>query len=162
MRVCYIKFAGYTGVYVVPVCSYVESNYVLDVDDDTTSAVLPRRRGAHEKTCGIRNRRRNVYASHEVWMLWLSCLSITTVHGACDRPRCLRVVDSGIHAPHPLDLRGVISLPNHLSSITSSISSPSDLAASVLSLLLSKTKQFDHILCDSRRIPGRGNYVFEF
>ena len=25
-----------------------------------------------------------------------------------DRPRCLRVVNSGIHAPHPLDLRGVI------------------------------------------------------
>ena len=67
--VCYIQFAGYTGVYVVLVCSYVESNSVLDVDDDTTSAVSPTRRGAHEKTCGIRNRRRNVYAFHEVWML---------------------------------------------------------------------------------------------
>ena len=100
--VCYIQFAGYTGVYDVPVCSYVESNSVLDVDDD--SAVSPTRRGAHEKTCGIRNRRRNVYASHEVCMLWFGCLSIITVHGACDRPRCLRVVNSGIHAPYPLDL----------------------------------------------------------
>ena len=36
---------------------------------------------------------------------------ITIVHGACDRPRCLRVVNSGIHAPHPLDLRGVIIKP---------------------------------------------------
>ena len=60
MCVCYIQFAGYTSVYVVPgVCnSYVESNSVLLVaNDDTTSAVLPTRRGAHEKTYGIRNRR---------------------------------------------------------------------------------------------------------
>ena len=28
-----------------------------------------------------------------------------------NRPRCLRVVNSGIHAPHPLDLRGVIAKP---------------------------------------------------
>ena len=53
--VCYIQFDGYTGVYVIPVCRYEESN----------SAVSPARRGAHKKTCGIRNRRRNVYASHE-------------------------------------------------------------------------------------------------
>ena len=84
--VCYIQFAGYTCVYTVSVCnSYVESNSVLLVaaNDNTTSAVLPTRRGAHEKTYGTRNRRRNVYASLEVWMLWLGCLSITTVHGAC-------------------------------------------------------------------------------
>ena len=83
--VCYIQFAGYTSVYFVPgVCnSYVESNSVLLVaNDDTISAVSPTRRGAHEKTYGIWNRRRNVYASLEVWMLWLGCLSITTVHGA--------------------------------------------------------------------------------
>ena len=80
---CYIQFAGYTSVYVVPVCSYVESNSVLDANDDTTSAVSPTSRGAHEKACGMRNRRRNAYASHEVWMLWLDCLSIATVHGAC-------------------------------------------------------------------------------
>ena len=55
---------------------------------------------------------RNVYVSLEVWMLWLGFLtSITIVHGACDRPRCLRVVNSGIHAPHPIDLRGVIIKP---------------------------------------------------
>ena len=99
--VCYIQFAGYTSVYVKRkirthldllsisqsgVCSsYVEINSVLLVtNDDTLSAVLPTRRGAHEKTYGIRNRRRNVYAFLEVWMLWLGCLSITTaVHGAC-------------------------------------------------------------------------------
>ena len=84
--VCYIQLAGYTSVYGVPgVCnSCVESNSVLLIvaNDDTTSAVLPTRRGAHEKTYGIRNRRRNVYASLEVWMLWLGCLSIATVHGA--------------------------------------------------------------------------------
>ena len=85
--VCYIQFARYTSVYVVPgECnSYLESNSVLLIvtNDDTTSAVLPTRRGAHEKSYGIRNRRRNVYASLEVWMLWLGCLGITAVHGAC-------------------------------------------------------------------------------
>ena len=83
---CYIQFTGSTSVYVVPgVYSCVESNYVLLVanDDTTSSAVSPTRRGAHEITYGIRNRRRNVYASLEVWILWLGCLSITTVHGAC-------------------------------------------------------------------------------
>ena len=81
-------FAGYTrSVYVVPgVCnSYIESKSVLlDVaNDDTTSAVLPTRRGAHEETYEIRNRLQNVDASLGVWMLWLGCLSITAVRGAC-------------------------------------------------------------------------------
>ena len=85
---CYIQFAGYTFVYVVPgVCNsyYVESNSVLIVaaNGDTTSAVLPTMREAHENTFGIRNLRQNVYASLEVWMLWLGRISITTVHGAC-------------------------------------------------------------------------------
>ena len=95
------------------ICSDVEANSVLLVaGDDTTSTVSPTRRGDHEKTHGMRDRRRNVYVSLEVWMLWLGFLtSITIVHGACDRPRCLRVVNSGIHAPHPLDLRGVIIKP---------------------------------------------------
>ena len=94
--------------------SDVEANSVLLLvaDDDATSTVSPTRRGGHEKTHGMRDRRRNVYVSLEVWMLWLGFLtSITIVHGACDRPRCLRVVNSGIHAPHPLDLRGVIIKP---------------------------------------------------
>ena len=132
-----VQFAGYTRVYVI--YSYVESNSVLLVVDDHFCCVA-NRRGTHEKIYRMRNRRRNVYASLEVWMLWLGCLSITTVHGASDRPRCLHVANSGKHAPHPLDLRGVIisSLPNHISSLTSSISSTSDLAASILSLLLSK------------------------
>ena len=83
----YIQFAGNTSVYVVPgVCnSYVDSNSVLLVvaNDDTTFAVSPTRRGAHEKTYITRNRRRNVYASLKVWMLSLGCLSMTAVHGAC-------------------------------------------------------------------------------
>ena len=95
--------------------SDVEANPVLLLvaDDDTTSTVSPTRRGGHEKTHGMRDRRRNVYVSLEVWMLWLGFLtSITIVYGACDRPRCLlRVVNSGMHAPHPLDLRGVIIKP---------------------------------------------------
>ena len=135
--------------------------------------VSPTRRGAHENTCGMRNRRRNFYVSLKVWMLWLGCLtvSITTVYGACDRPHgachrppCLRVVNSGIHAPHPRDGESSSSLSNPLSSLTSSISSTSDLAASVLSFSWVKTygPQFDHTLGDSRRIPGRGNYVVEF
>ena len=55
-----MQFAGYTNT----VCSYVESNSVRLVadDDDTTSAVSPTRRGAQEKTYGMRNRRLNVYA----------------------------------------------------------------------------------------------------
>ena len=93
--------------------SNVEANsMVLVADDDTTSTVLLKRTGGHEKTHGMRDRRRNVYVSLEVWMLWPGFLtSITIVHGACDHPRYLRVVNSGIHAPHPLDLRGVIIKP---------------------------------------------------
>ena len=108
----YIQFAGDTSVYVVH--SDVEANSVLLVaDDETTSTVSPTRRGGHEKTHhGMRDHRRNVYVSLEVWMLWLGFLtSITIVHDAYDRPRCLRVVNSEIHAPHPLDLRGVIIKP---------------------------------------------------
>ena len=112
MCVCHIQFAGYTGVYVVPVCSsYVESNSVPDADDDTTSAVSPTRRGAHEKTYnhGTRNRRRKVYTSYEVWMLWLP------EHN--NRPRCLRqsTVPSysqlGDTRATSLGLRGVIIKP---------------------------------------------------
>ena len=64
--------------------SDVEANSVLLVaDDDTTSTVLPTRRGGHEKTHGMRDRQRNVYVSLEVWMLWLGFLTnITIVHGA--------------------------------------------------------------------------------
>ena len=94
--------------------SDVEANSVLPVaDDETTFTVSPIRRGGYEKTHGMRDRRRSVYVSLEVWMLWLGFLSsITIVHGACDRPQCLlREVNSGIHAPHPLDLRGVVIKP---------------------------------------------------
>ena len=65
--------------------SDVEANSVLLLvaDDDTTSTVSPTRRGGHEKTHGMRDRRQNVYVPLEVWMLWLGFLtSITIVHGA--------------------------------------------------------------------------------
>ena len=48
----------FAGSPILIVCSYVESNSVrLVADDDTTSAVSPTRRGADEKTYGMRNRR---------------------------------------------------------------------------------------------------------
>ena len=114
--------------------------YLLQIDDDTTSTVLPTRRGGHEKTHGMRDRRRNVYVSLEVWMLWLGFLaSITIVHGACDRPRLYVKSTRGYTRPiHLTFAESSSSLPNRLSSLTSSISSTADLAASVLSLLLSK------------------------
>ena len=64
--------------------SDVEANSVILVaDDDTNSTVSPTRRGAHEKTHGMRDRRQNVYVSLEVWMLWLGFLTcIKIVHGA--------------------------------------------------------------------------------
>ena len=72
-----------------------------------------------------------------------------------NRPRCLRVVNSVIHAPHPLDLRGVSTKPPKPPILHNlSISSTSDLAASVL-----RKKQFDHALGDSGRITGRGIYL---
>ena len=135
---CYIQFAGYTCVYVVPgVCNsyYVQSNYVLLVvaNDDTTSAVLPTKRGAHENAWNTEPPGKRV-------CLPRSEDALARLPKRNNRPRCPRVVNSGIHAPHPLDLREVItSFPNHLSSLTSSVSSTSDLASSVLSLLLSKT-----------------------
>ena len=54
----YIQCTRYTSVYVV--CSYyVDSNSVLVVGDSnaTSSAVSSTRRGAHENTYGMRNRR---------------------------------------------------------------------------------------------------------
>ena len=107
--VCWVHQSIY--MLYIPVCSYVESDSVLDADDDTTSTVSPTRRRSPRKDVWNTEPPTNVYAPHEVWMLWLGCLSITTVHGACDRPRCLRIVNSGIHAPHPLDFRGVIIKP---------------------------------------------------
>ena len=48
------------------VCSHVASNSVLVADGVTTSAVSPTRKELHGETYGMRNRRRNVYASLEV------------------------------------------------------------------------------------------------
>ena len=87
--------------------SDVEANSVLLVeDDDTTSTVLPTRRGGHEKTHGVRDRRaKRICLPRSVDAL------ARLPNNHYNRPRCLRVVNSGIHAPHSLDLRGVIIKP---------------------------------------------------
>ena len=112
---CYIQFAGDTSVYI---CCTVMSKqtlyyYLLQM---MIPLLLCRQQGEEatkrHTACGTAGETYTRYVSIEVWMLWLGFLtSITIVHGACDRPRCLRVVNSGIHAPHPLDLRGVIIKP---------------------------------------------------
>ena len=79
-----------------------------------------------------------------------------------NRPRCLRAVNSGIHAPHPLDLRGAIIKPPKPPFLLNyeNFQEPRTLPSFLLSKKL--WTQIDHTLGDSRRIPGRGNYVFEF
>ena len=65
------------------VFSYIESTlYVLQI---MIPLLLCRKQGEElqEMTYGMRNRQRDVYASLEVWMPWLGCLSTTIVHGAC-------------------------------------------------------------------------------
>ena len=67
--------------------SDVEANSVLllVVDDDATSTVLPTRRGGHEKTHGMRDRRRNVYCLPRS----VDALArLPNKHN--NRPRCLR------------------------------------------------------------------------
>ena len=65
--------------------SDVEANSVLLVaDDDTTSTVPPTRRGGHEKTHGMRDRRRNVCLPRSVDAL----ARLPNKHN--NRPRCLR------------------------------------------------------------------------
>ena len=108
--VCYIQFVGYTSVYVVPsVCnSYVESNSLLLVaNDDTTSAVLPT---THKE----RSPRNDVWNTEPPAIrvcLPRSVDALARLPKHNNRPRCLRVVNSGIHSPHPLDLRGAIIKP---------------------------------------------------
>ena len=144
------------------VCSYVDPNPVLVADDDTTSAVSPTRRGAP------RNDVWNAESPKKRQCLPWSVGALARLPKHNNRPRFLRVVNSGIYAPQPVDLGGVESSsspPNDISSLSWSISNTSDLAASVLSLLLGKklsTSSQNHTLGGSRRIHGRGNYVFEF
>ena len=94
--VCWVHQRMYCIVW-----TYVESNSVLVADDDTTSAVSPTRRGAHEKTYGMRNRRRNINAPLEVWMLWLGCRSITNVQrrGAHGKTYGMRNRRRNVNAP---------------------------------------------------------------
>ena len=105
-------------------------------NDDTTSAVSPTRRGAHEKTYEVWN----TESPAKRLCLSRSVDALARLPKHINRPRCLlRVVNSGIHSPHPLDLR-----------------------VSLFSRVKNYGPQFDNTLGDSRRIPGRGNYVFEF
>ena len=59
----------------------------------------------HEKRHGMRNRRRNVYMPP----LKYECFGSAAYKH--NRPRSLRVVNSGIHAPYPLDLGGATHKP---------------------------------------------------
>ena len=133
--VCWVHHQRMYMLYLVYVVMWNQTLYylLLQIMICTTSAVSPTRRGVHEKTYGVRNRRRNVCAFLDVWMLWLGCLSITTVHGAC--VQSTRGYTRRIHLTFG---EPSSSLSHHLSSSTSSISSTSDLASSVLSLILSK------------------------
>ena len=107
---CYIQFAGYTSVYVLHgVCySYVRSNSVL----------LVANHDKHHFCCVAnkeRSQRKEVWnteppAKHLCLLRSVDALARLLKHN--NRPRCLmRVVNSGIHEPHPLDLRGVIVKP---------------------------------------------------
>ena len=77
----------------------------------------------------------------------------------------MRVVNSGVHAPHPLDLRGAIFKPpkppillnlEHLKHLGPCLQRS---LSSLEQKLWTSNRPY---LGDSRRIPGRGNYVFEF
>ena len=105
MCVYYVQRAGYTLTYILyMVCSYMESNSVLVENDDATSAVSPTRRGTPGK---------------DVWnaesptkrLFFLRSVNVLARLPKHKRPRCLRVVNSGIHAPHPRNLGGVILKP---------------------------------------------------
>ena len=96
-------------VYVVPgVCSYVESNSVLLVAANNDMYHF----------CCVANKERS--PRKDVWSTKppakrlclprrVDALARLPKHN--NRPRCLRVINSGLHAPHPLDLRGAIIKP---------------------------------------------------
>ena len=94
----YLQFAGYTNV----VCSYVES-ILFDLLHMMIPLLLCRQQG-EEPTKYIWN------AEPPAKRLCLSssvdALARLPKHN--NGSRCLRVVNSGIHAPHPHDLRGVV------------------------------------------------------
>ena len=109
-----MQFVGYTII----VCSYVGST-LYALLQMMIPLLLYRQQGEEptKRHMGCGTAGETSMPPLQVWMLLLGCLSIATVHGACDRPRCLRVVNSGIHAPHPRDLRGVIIKPPKLPTI---------------------------------------------
>ena len=63
----------------------VSSSSVLDLQMVIPLLLLCRQQGEelHGETYGMRNRRRNIYASPELWMIWLGCLRTTTAVGTC-------------------------------------------------------------------------------
>ena len=111
MCACCVQSPGCTSrlpvscIYMV--CSYVESNSVLVADDDTTSAVSPTRGGAPRKdVCNAESPTKCLRLPSSV-----NGLSRLPKH---NRPRCLRVVNSEIHAPRPLDLAVVFLKPSKI------------------------------------------------
>ena len=99
---CYMQFAGYTNI----VCSCVESTLY-----DLLQMMIP-------LFCCVANKERS--PRKDIWKaeppvkrlcLPSSVDALARLPKHNNGPRCRRVVNSGIHAPHPLDLRGVIIKP---------------------------------------------------
>ena len=108
--VCYIQFAGYTSVYIVPgVCT------VIVMWNQTLYYLLLQMMIYH--FCCVAKKERSPRPRKDVWDTEppakrlcfprnVDAFARLPKHN--NRPRCVRVVNSGIHAPHPLDLRGAI------------------------------------------------------
>ena len=105
---CWIHHYVVYMLYMVLCGYYVESNSVLvvaDRDNDTTS--LP----FHNKERSSTKRRGMKCGIADMSMLPLKCVCFLARLAKHNRPRCLRVINWGIHAPHPRDPRGVILKP---------------------------------------------------
>ena len=110
--VCYIQFAGDTSVYIC--CTVMSKQTLYDYLLQMMIPLLLCRQQGEEATkrhtaCGTAAKRICLPRSVD------AVARLPNKHNnrprCLDRPRCLREVNSGIHAPHPLDLRGVIKPP---------------------------------------------------
>ena len=109
---CYIQFAGDTSVYIC--CTVMSKQTLYYYLSQMMIPLLLCRQQGEEATkrhtaCGTAAKRICLPRSVD------ALARLPNKHNnrprCLDRPRCLRVVNSGIHAPHPLDLRGVIIKP---------------------------------------------------
>ena len=105
MCVCYKKFDGYTSVYIVPVCSYMESYSVHLVQMMIPLLLCCQQVDEPTKI------RMEYGTADETSTPPMKCGCLARLPKHNNRPRCLRIVNSGIHAPHPLDFQGVIIKP---------------------------------------------------